>query len=443
MKSAFSTTLIMGVVAAVAAAFAAASYPWPETVTQNAQVGKPLFENYETSSVRGIEVIAYDNQRSDIQRLRLKRNGQNWIVPQKNGFDVTGDQRVLKVTRALNDRTVLEVNSDSQTDHVNFGVVDPSDLGVNTARSRLGTKLVLSDRDQKTIAQIIIGDQVKNSPGKHYARVPGKPTIYAIEFDKSILTTDFAQWVDPNLLNLPTDPSSGLAVDSFELNRHRVDQTSKKDQPLYFARFEINEQQKLMLKQLSVQGDEVQREELDTALPNGFAESTVRSLFTLRPSDVEKQSKSVIELMAQPSNPSDKKIISQLSDRGFRYDGFENGGHLFSGSNGEISVQRSDGVVLTLIVGNLANRIGGESLSLLYQAIIIAGVNPKAFPEIEEVESQEESAQKAYLRKVKQRQEDRASAQRQTKQINRTHRGWIYVLDESAIKGLFPAIESQ
>ena len=209
MKSAYFTTIVMGIVAALTAAFAAASYPWPEAVTQNAQVSKPLFENYETSAVRGIEVTAYDAERSDIQRIRLKRSGENWIIPQKNGFDVTGDQRVLEVTRALNDRTVLEVNSDSQTDHVNFGVVDPSDVGVTTARSRLGTKLVLSDRDKKTIAHIIVGDQVKNSPGKYYVRVPGKPTIYAIEFDKEMLATDFAQWVDPNSvsythLTLPT-----------------------------------------------------------------------------------------------------------------------------------------------------------------------------------------------------------------------------------------------
>ena len=130
MKSAYFTTIVMGIVAALTAAFAAASYPWPEAVPQNAQVSKPLFENYETSAVRGIEVIAYDSQRSKIERIRLKRSGQNWIIPQKNGFDVTGDQRVLKVTRALNDRTVLDVNSDSQTDHVNLASLIPQTLAL-------------------------------------------------------------------------------------------------------------------------------------------------------------------------------------------------------------------------------------------------------------------------------------------------------------------------
>lgn len=435
MKSAYSTTVVMGVIAAVAAIFAAVSFPWPETVTQNAQVSKPLFENYETTAVRNIEVTAYDNDRSDVQRLRLKRSGQNWIVPQKSGFDVTGDQRVLQVTRALNDRIVLEVNSDSQTDHVNFGVLDPSDVGVNAARSRLGTKLVLADRDQKTIAHIIVGDPVKNSPGKHYVRIPGKPTIYSIEFDRSILATDFAKWVDPNLLKLPINASGGLSLDQFTINRHRLDLKTKKDQSIYTAELKIDDQQRLKATALTIAGKKTEISQL----PNGFAQSAVRALYLLRPTDVEKQNKSVIETLQQ-SQSADSNSLSTIAERGFLYQGFKNEGHQFTGTNGEVSVLRSDGVRLTVVIGELANRIGGDSLSLLYQAIVTAEMEPDAFAEIEEIESEDESEQKAYLREVKLRTEAIEAAKRQVQQINRTHRQWIYVFDESVIKGLFPEI---
>ena len=442
MKSAYFTTIVMGVLAALTAAFAAANYPWPEAVTQNAQVSKPLFENYETSAVRGIDVIAYDTNRSDIQRIRLKRSGQNWIIPQKNGFDVTGNERVIEVTRALNDRTVLEVNSDSQTDHVNFGVVDPSDVGVTTARSRLGTKLVLSDRDEKTIAHIIVGDQVKNSPGKYYVRVPGKPTIYTIEFEKKMLASDFAQWVDPNLLQLPIDASGGLEVSGFTINRHRADQRTEKDDPLYQATYRINDQQALEITALSIGGKASDSDDLSSVLPNGFTKSTVRSLFGLRPTDVEKQNKAVIEFLEQAEKGDDAKVVSQLAERGFIYAGYENSGHRFTGTNGELSILRSDGVKLTLIVGELANRIGGDSLSLLYQAIVTAELDPTAFPAVKEPVSKDESDQKAYLREVKQRKQQMATAEDQVAQINRTHRPWIYVLDEALFNGLFPEIDS-
>ena len=115
MKSAIQTTALMGILAAIAAVAAAWVYPWPKVVTKNAQVNKPLFEDYDTSSVRGIEVVSYNEDTSQVDRLRLKRKGERWVIPQKSEFDVTGGDRVINITKALNGRTVLEVTSDSQT----------------------------------------------------------------------------------------------------------------------------------------------------------------------------------------------------------------------------------------------------------------------------------------------------------------------------------------
>ena len=126
MKSAIQTTLLMGIMAAVFASAAAWFYPWPKVVNVNAQVNKPLFEDYDTTSVRGIEISAFDEDRTEVDRLRVQRKGERWVIPQKSEYDVTGGDRVIQVVKALNGRTVLEVSSDSQTDHVKYGVVDPS-----------------------------------------------------------------------------------------------------------------------------------------------------------------------------------------------------------------------------------------------------------------------------------------------------------------------------
>jgi len=108
--------------------------------------------------------------------------------PQKSEFDVTGGDRVINITKALNGRTVLEVTSDSQTDHVKFGVVDPADVNTAASRSSLGSRLELTDRNRKTIGSLIIGHAVKNKPDNHYVRVTGKPTVYTIEFNDDILS---------------------------------------------------------------------------------------------------------------------------------------------------------------------------------------------------------------------------------------------------------------
>jgi hypothetical protein len=177
MKSAIQTTALMGIIAAVAAVSAAWVYPWPKVVTKNAQVNKPLFEDYDTSSVRGIEVVTYNEDKSQVDRLKLKRKGERWVIPQKSEFDVTGGDRVIDITKALNGRTVLEVTSDSQTDHVKFGVVDPTEANTAASRSSLGSRLELTDRNRKVIGSLIIGHAVKNKPDNHYVRRASRPFI--------------------------------------------------------------------------------------------------------------------------------------------------------------------------------------------------------------------------------------------------------------------------
>ena len=54
------TTLVMAILAAASAGVAAVYYPWPEIKTVNEMVGKNLFDEYEVTQVRGIQIIQYN-----------------------------------------------------------------------------------------------------------------------------------------------------------------------------------------------------------------------------------------------------------------------------------------------------------------------------------------------------------------------------------------------
>ena len=72
MKSATASTFLMGLLAAAASAGAAYFYPWPEAnVTSTGKVGTPLFESYETNQVRGIEIMRYNPDKGELERLNL------------------------------------------------------------------------------------------------------------------------------------------------------------------------------------------------------------------------------------------------------------------------------------------------------------------------------------------------------------------------------------
>ncbi len=440
MKSAIQTTALMGVVAAIAAVAAAWVYPWPKVVTKNAQVNKPLFEDYETSSVRGIEVVTYNEDKSQIERLNLKRKGERWLIPQKSEFDVTGGDRVINITKALNGRTVLEVTSDSQTDHVKFGVVDPSENNTASSRSSLGARLELTDRNRKVIGSLIVGNAVKNKPDNHYVRVTGKPTVYTIEFNKNMLSADFSKWTSPNLLGLPSSQSTTRLASTIDVNKYRIADSNNRED-IYNVRFAVTgEPARMSVVSATVGDEEIEASEL----PSGFLQSVVQSLFQLQIADVVNQSKSAVKALSAEKDAGEEAAITALQEAGFFYRQWNAGGHQFDAANGKVSIGMSDGVRYHVLVGGIANQVGNsDSLKLLYRVILTADVDESGFDEPEKPSDvdKDEAVKKAYLRKVKEREQLIDTAQQMATEFNRKHSMWIYVMDETVIKGLLPEME--
>ncbi len=440
MKSAIQTTALMGVLAAVAAVAAASVYPWPKLVTKNAQVNKPLFEDYDTSSVRGIEVATYNEDTSKVERLKLKRKGERWVIPQKSDFDVTGGDRVIDITKALNGRTVLEVTSDSQTDHVKFGVVDPAEANTASSRSSLGSRLELTDRNRKVIGSLIIGHAVKNKPNNHYVRVTGKPTVYTIEFSDDILSANFAKWTSPNLLGLPASQASKRLASTIDINKYRIAAEDKRED-VYDVKFAVaGEPARMSLASAKVGAEEIEASQL----PTNFLQTVVQSLFRLQIADVVNQSKSAVEALRTKADASEDASITALQETGFFYRGWKDGGHQFDAANGRVSIGMSDGVRHHVLIGGIANQVGGsDSLKLLYRVMLIADVDESAFDEPEKPADfdKDEAIKKAHLRKVKERDLAIDLADQAAAEFNRKHSMWVYVMDETVVKGLLPELE--
>ena len=449
MKSAIQTTLLMGIMAVVFASAAAWYYPWPKVVNVNAQVNKPLFDDYDTSSVREIEISVFDEDRTEVDRLRIKRKGERWVIPQKSEYDVTGGDRVIQVAKALNGLTVLEVSSDSQTDHVKYGVVDPAGADAAGALSSLGKRLVLSDRNRKPIGSLIVGQAVKGTTNKHYVRIPGKPTVYTIEFDDSILSTDFSQWTSANLLGLPTDRNSPVTVNQLVFEKYRIadyekatklaSDLKKKAEQFYKIEFSSDNKSGVMSPDnVTISGEKGSTSDV----PPNFLQQIVPVLYKLQISDVINQSKAAVKALRSTSNASEEGAIKALVKSGFFYAGYTGGGHQFDSANGQVIVRQTDGVRYHVIIGGLANQVGDSSLTLQYEVMLRADFDPSVFPEPEKPENadEDESVKKAWLRKVKERDEKVDQARKAAAEFNRKHSPWIYVMDETVIKGLLPEL---
>jgi hypothetical protein len=214
-------TAVMGLVAIATTLTAAAFYPWPEPVIESEMVGKPLFEPFDTSTVRSISIVRYNSDRSALERFQVRRKGEKWIIPAHKNYVADNVNQISATAGALSGN-VLENTSSDQKDHVDFGVVDPLESESTTNRSSLGTKIVLKDRNQRELGSLIVGSRVGNQSAvdqqRRFVRVPGQPHVYEMEINPAALKTDFTRWVSSNLLQL----SKELPIDTISINNYRI-----------------------------------------------------------------------------------------------------------------------------------------------------------------------------------------------------------------------------
>ena len=157
MNHAFRSTFLMLAIAAVAAFAASSVYPWPEAVVISDAVNKPLFEGFDTRNVRSIRVEIYNEDRDEVERLLVRRKGEEWVLPTYSNFVADNGRQLGSIVNLLLDKTVLEKRSDNQEDHLKYGVVDPANFNSAVNRSSLGKKISLSDRNNKELASLIVG----------------------------------------------------------------------------------------------------------------------------------------------------------------------------------------------------------------------------------------------------------------------------------------------
>ena len=449
MNSANRTTLLMFVLAIVSVAVSMYYYPWEKVTTIDAEVGTPLFEEYRVSNVRGIDILRFNSDRQTMDRMKLVRRGEKWVVPSRQDFEASESARVAIAANSLNERTVFEVISENQEDHIKFGVVDPAEFNKDTNVASLGRKLTLTDRNNKTIADIIIGSALKNDSKKRYVRIPGKPRVYVIDFDQISMAgmlTDFAGWVSPNLLDLQTQQDgNGRQLRKVTIDNYRIGAEENEPPVKQFAyKAAIGP----VSGQLKVQSLNVKSGETWSTLPTTKAQETeltkaVVNLLTMVVNDVGRKDKAFAEACANPSADVDAQVFMQLPKIGFYQQGFQPDGWDFDSANGRVDVATSDGVLSKISFGRIggASSAGGGELN--YFMMVNSGVDYEYLREPKRpagLKNDESEQNKAFLRTVEAWKAKVEQAARAASDLNAVHSEWYYLIGEKVVKALRPDI---
>ena len=441
MNSPTTKTLTLAIVAAVTSIAAAYFYPWPTEVARSAILGNPLFEPYDSSSVRQIRIKKFNDDRSGVDQILVRRKGEKWIIPAKRDFIAGNVNQVSLAASSLIESTVLEEVTDEQQAHLKYGVVDPDDYLNTPNRSALGTKIILQDRDQKEIASLIIGTPVKDDPNnlQHFVRIPGQPTVYVIDFNAQALQTEFTRWTDMNLFELTNpDVINSLKIENYKIDPEKLGAASPQWNYRAETNMEMTPQNRIRVDVLKVeqpQGDDQwSAADLTPAIKQQFQALGPQAVFVVFP-DVQLKNKNLAKALRSPKSDVGDEIFESMKSYGFLKTGFKNETFDFDSVGGEVALETKDGVVITMYIGEIAEKSNASDLQLNYYVMFCAGVDESILPEPEKPDDPED---KAYLRLVEERKEKIKAARIRADGLNQRYAPWYYVVNERVISNLRP-----
>ncbi len=456
MSRHFQTTLIVAGIALATTMLAFAYYPW-QTVDQSKVVGESnLFEDYDTSKVRKIEITRL-NAENQLEQLVLRKKRDVWSLPAKNGYTADNIRLIAQVTNCLNDMLIQDIvdeNDEKENDPRAKGVLDPEESIGKT--EGVGAKVKLFDRNDKEIGSLIVGaqegeknDLQQGEKTKHFVRLPGQPDIYLVDFDKRIMATDFRSWINPDLMRLSEQGGQSpkrLTIENYVINSETfTDNIPNNETPnrkfttsviLLDARNFSWGTEKLLVPQGKELVDLMKIGQPRLA-PNSMA-MILPPLVQIPILDVVAKPTAVAEKFNQSSIKLKPGDLKDFDTAGFRV---AEDGHV-QGLRGRMILETSAGIRFYIVFGGVT--AGRKSTSLNRYVIIYAEGNLGSFNKPKELTEAEKADQAKVgdYKKALQKYESQVLVNRNmTVDFNKTLAKWVFLVDDGVMQRYMPELD--
>jgi hypothetical protein len=430
----------MGLIAVLLALAAAYYYPWPERTVANAQVNQKLFPNLDLDEARTLTLTTFDRDDQRFETVRLKRVQDAWFLASANDFPAGNTARRADVLDILSQATILEVKSTDDGSHQLYGVVDFEQITDPANQSGIGAKISLADNNNRSLADLIVGEPVGDDPDQRFVRVAGQPSVYVIQLPASLLTTALAAWVDHNLLDVKRSSSgagldvSAVQVDHYVLEGDAVTDTSATK---YNYRAQIEFATQGLAATVVKPGEDGLLGEPRSA-PSVHSQTIALmggNLSQVQFTGVAKKPSAAIEAIS--AGPGGAGSLASLANFGFRRG--TAAGQWLESKNGQTIISTSGGVNWTLNFGSVAPNPNATDAQIMYYLLITATANEAAFPPpAEPADPNNEDQKRDYERAVKRRDDNVARARNLASQYNIRHAPWLYLINEDALRALRP-----
>ncbi len=194
-------TVLFVVAAAGALALAFAMGPSNEVLNVDELVGMRL-NQFEVDVAKRLKIVKFDQETATTREFEVAENDGLWTIPSKQGYPADATRQMAEAATMLIDREVLRVATTTANEHEALGVIDPSASKLDSKAEGVGTRITLTDSNDSTLADMIIGKAVKDADGQYHIRNADQDVVYVVNLEPEKLSTKFEDWIEDDLLQL-------------------------------------------------------------------------------------------------------------------------------------------------------------------------------------------------------------------------------------------------
>ena len=327
------------------------------------RISKALFEKFtDPVAAASLKILRYDSAKEDYVDFEVARDKKVglWTIPSHESYPADAGKQMSEAANLFVGLKVIDIATQKKSEQALFGVVEPNKQNADKGGEGVGMLIQMRDEKGDMLADLIIGKEIDKK--KRYVRVPSEDVIYVVELDPAPLSTDFKQWIEPDLLKLSSNDVETLGVRDYQIiaTQQGLALTRNYEADLIFTtasglwqplRITNYESEPAILRALTPdeQLNATKLNEIKSTLDNLKIADVVK-----KPAGLAADLKGDSNLLKNPES------LNSLQRRGFFPNPNQKGGDTidFYSKSGELIVTLKDGVQYLLRFGGAAGRSG-------------------------------------------------------------------------------------
>ena len=283
-----------------------------EATASGNKMGQALFDQFDGTAATAINITEVDQELQESKSIEVAQTDKGWFIKRtgKADYPADADNQLQGVSTVLLDIRIHDVAGEGSGEHAKFGVLDPN--SANPQDSGIGKYMALKNSSGSSLAELIIGNEVKDVSGLRYVRKPGENTVYMAELENvNNVSTKFVDWVEKDFLDLDKWDVKRVTLDNYDVNiaQGKINRTG----PPNILDYNSSEW-KLSGKPLA-ENEELDKDKLD---------SLKDALDDLEIIDVESKPQILVENLKQGNeffkglnDPGNRTVVTSLQSKGF------------------------------------------------------------------------------------------------------------------------------